>query len=334
MIKTILITACILVFAANTFADIPKTLNYQGRLMNTVGQPVIDGQYSVTFRLYDALTGGDMEWSEIQTVSTTNGYFHTVLGNISVFSSNIFDQALWIEMQIGSAAAMTPRQQLGTAAYAMTVADGAIITSKIADGAVTADKIADGAIGTVMTSDGSITSLKLADNAVTTVKIADGAITSSKVAVNAIVPSGAMVMWPTEIVPEGWLACEGQVLDKNDYANLFAAIGTRYGGSGDDFILPDFRGYFVRGWDHSKGIDPNRLTRDPRGDGTTGDMVGTTQQDQFKSHTHSYSSDWDNWSYGDHSEKMNGYNQSATTGSTGGNETRPKNIYTLYIIKK
>lgn len=45
------------------------------------------------------------------------------------------------------------------------------------------------------------------------------------------------------VVPEGWLLCFGQEIDRSTYADLFAMIGTTYG-VGDTrttFNLPDFR---------------------------------------------------------------------------------------------
>ncbi|MCD4813759.1 hypothetical protein K8S19_08725 [bacterium] len=137
------IIMCLLLAAipAMSFADIPNTLNYQGRLMDSVQQPVVDGQYSVAFRLYTAESGGTMVWEEAQSVATQNGYFNTVLGNSTALTPSIFNQSLWIGIQVGTNAEMTPRQKLGTSAYAMTVADGAITTEKIADGEVTSSKL-------------------------------------------------------------------------------------------------------------------------------------------------------------------------------------------------
>lgn len=43
-------------------------------------------------------------------------------------------------------------------------------------------------------------------------------------------------------IPDGWAACEGQLLNTNDYPALFAIIGTTYGGNGvNNFALPDLR---------------------------------------------------------------------------------------------
>ena len=135
--KRQLIPLLIILIAVSTFADIPDTLNFQGRLMDQSGQPVTNGQYSVTFRLYTAASGGNMVWEEQQTVVTQNGYFNTVLGNTTALTPSMFNQALWAGMQIGSNPEMTPRQKLSTAAYAMTVADGTITTDKIEQRSVT-----------------------------------------------------------------------------------------------------------------------------------------------------------------------------------------------------
>lgn len=44
-------------------------------------------------------------------------------------------------------------------------------------------------------------------------------------------------------VPEGWLPCEGQVLQIQQYSTLFSLLGTFYGGDGvKTFALPDLRG--------------------------------------------------------------------------------------------
>lgn len=43
--------------------------------------------------------------------------------------------------------------------------------------------------------------------------------------------------------PQGWLLCDGRMLDINTYQNLYALIGTTYGGNGiNTFALPDLRG--------------------------------------------------------------------------------------------
>lgn len=57
--------------------------------------------------------------------------------------------------------------------------------------------------------------------------------------------------------------------------------------SGNDLVLPNARGLFMRGWDNAAGIDPDAASRSARaGDSQTGDYPGTTQADDFKLHDH------------------------------------------------
>lgn len=100
--------------------------------------------------------------------------------------------------------------------------------------------------------------------------------------------------------------------------------------------IPDYRGRLLRGVDDGVGRDPDAASRNNRGDGITGDNVGTIQGDEFKAHTH----DVDTFDFilGTNTTlpKLEpdslGLVPFATT-STGGAETRPINIYVNYIIK-
>lgn len=150
------------------------------------------------------------------------------------------------------------------------------------------------------------------------------------------IPIGSVVTWMTETAPEDWLFLRGQAVSRTTYPALFGLLGTMYGqGDGSTtFNLPDFRGLFLRGRDGGAEVDPDRGSRTDRGDGTTGDAVGTKQSDEFKNHVHgvrpialNIRSDVGagHWSV------QNNLNADST--ATGGNETRPKNIYVNYIIK-
>lgn len=61
-------------------------------------------------------------------------------------------------------------------------------------------------------------------------------------------------------VPNGWLKCNGQVVSREEYADLFEVIGTIYGkGDGKTtFKIPDLRGEFIRGFDDGRGVDVGR----------------------------------------------------------------------------
>jgi microcystin-dependent protein len=99
---------------------------------------------------------------------------------------------------------------------------------------------------------------------------------------------GKIIQVLCSTVPDGFLPCNGAAVSRTAYAALFDVIGTMYGvGDGaTTFNVPDLRGCFLRGWDHSAGIDPDAATRTDRGDGTTGDNVGTRQTSSSGIHTH------------------------------------------------
>lgn len=52
-------------------------------------------------------------------------------------------------------------------------------------------------------------------------------------------PCGAICGFAGNYVPQGWLHCNGQLVDTTVYADLFAICGYRYGGSGASFGIPD-----------------------------------------------------------------------------------------------
>lgn len=130
------------------------------------------------------------------------------------------------------------------------------------------------------------------------------------------VPAGAEMLWPTETPPTGWLEEDGSSLLRATYGDLFAVIGVTYGSAdGTHFNLPDMRGQHPRVWDHGAGVDPNAATRTDRGDGTTGDHVGTKQADAMQGHKHQ--------------RNPAGFNEITVTVTGGGAHSIPAGSYTL-----
>lgn len=146
-------------------------------------------------------------------------------------------------------------------------------------------------------------------------------------------PPGAVTAFAMSTVPTGWLECNGAAVSRSTYAPLFGAIGTTWG-SGDGsttFNVPDLRGEFIRGWDHSKGTDIGR-------------ELGSYQPGQIEAHNHT-----DTYNY--RTSAGLGYivtdsdtpfaaaastdNGTTTISSdnTGGAETRPRNLALMYCIK-
>ena len=153
-------------------------------------------------------------------------------------------------------------------------------------------------------------------------------------------------------VPRGYLPDLGTSVLRADFPALFAAIGTTWGAAdGTHFNVPP-PGMFLRGVAHGSSNDPDRATRTASAaGGATGDAVGSVQTDAFKSHTHIQNSHVHMTNLRlqggavtagrlvtgtDASAVVDYADTDATTATnqnTGGNETRPINIYVEHMIK-
>lgn len=104
----------------------------------------------------------------------------------------------------------------------------------------------------------------------------------------SILPAGTVLPYAGSTAPDGWALCDGSIVSRNDYSELFIAIGTAWGqGDGSTtFHLPDLRGRFLRGTDNGAGRDANSGTRTAANTGgNTGDNVGTVQGDAIRNIT-------------------------------------------------
>ncbi len=101
------------------YADIPRLTNFQGRLTDSSGKFVPDGNYSLTFRIYTDSTGGSAKWSEGQLVAVSKGLFNVLLGSANPVPESIFNYSnTWLGIQVGADPEMTPRQRLSSLGYA------------------------------------------------------------------------------------------------------------------------------------------------------------------------------------------------------------------------
>ena len=156
----------------------------------------------------------------------------------------------------------------------------------------------------------------------------------ARISGNGAVPVGAVQGFLMRTAPSGWLVLNGSAIPNGvqtvqgvtaDFSELYATLVGVYGANGGQPIdLPDMRGLFPRAWDNG----PGSLTAD----------IGQTQQDQIAAHTHTISGaviadeDTPNAAISNNVNNAE-FPATGTTGSTGGNETRPKNISLLYCIK-
>ena len=271
---------------------------------------------------------------EAKLVTTTSGGITT--GNKNditvnndtdwVIRANAVEKSMMADNSVGTneieANAVTANEIAANAVGASELADNAVDTAAIADNAVTMAKLNSGALPTDIT----VASVNLVDATIATADIANSQITLAKLATavaNSLTPVGTVIWYAGSTAPAGYLKANGDAIANGsgttqsitaDFSALYAIVGAN---------LPDLRGEFIRGVDDSRGIDSGRQIRSP-------------QTDELKAHTHTYVDQVNNGE-GNYRWWKGGDNDCASadkqTESTGGSETRPRNIALLACIK-
>ncbi len=99
-------------------AQVANTMSYQGYLTDADGEPVENPNATLTFRIYEAQTGGEPIWTETRAgVAVEEGVFSVLLGEIEPLDPEWFDAPLWLSVALGSeeAAELEPRIRLAAA---------------------------------------------------------------------------------------------------------------------------------------------------------------------------------------------------------------------------
>ena len=96
-------------------------------------------------------------------------------------------------------------------------------------------------------------------------------------------PIGAIIEWNSDIIPENWLLCNGQAVNREEYSELFEILGVAYGkGDGSTtFNLPNYKGRVAAGKDEND-IDFNTLGK------TGGEKKHTLTTSEMPSHSHNF----------------------------------------------
>ncbi|MCW6546994.1 phage tail protein [Yersinia ruckeri] len=131
-----------------------------------------------------------------------------------------------------------------------------------------------------------------------------------------IAPVGIPMPWPAATPPRGWLKCNGSAFDKTRYPQLAVVYPS---GS-----LPDLRSEFIRGLDDGRGIDSGR-------------GLLSNQDSENKQHNHGVESEGILHYSGN--TGISGFWLSRggvfnkASGTSGGNESRPRNIAFNFIVR-
>lgn len=135
IIRLSLFLSFLMAFASQVCAQTAGKISIQGVLRGATGASVPDGQYMVTFRLYDAVTGGNLQWTENATLNVVAGVYSHYLGSVTPLDMLNFGSKFFLEVQVGTAV-MTPRTELPYAPYTLSVAFTDTVETEVCSGAV------------------------------------------------------------------------------------------------------------------------------------------------------------------------------------------------------
>jgi hypothetical protein len=148
MKKLLFLLTLIAFMSVNVFGQaIPKQIDYQGVLKDASGN-LLNGDYAMTFKIYNNPTGGTALWSEIQVINAAQGIFNAHLGSVTPITTVPFDRVHYLGITVGTGSELSPRTKLTPSPYSfmtMDVMDNSITTNKINDGTITNSDISNSA---------------------------------------------------------------------------------------------------------------------------------------------------------------------------------------------
>jgi len=101
----------------------------QGRLTDAGGNP-LDGEYPLTFRLYDTSSGGAALCEDIRSTTVEQGLFQTYMQAVDC---PIDGRQLYLGIEVNSDGEMTPRRYIDNVPYAWSLRPGAKVEAELDD---------------------------------------------------------------------------------------------------------------------------------------------------------------------------------------------------------
>ncbi len=192
--KKLIWVLVLMAMAVQVKAEVPKLINYSGKLTDKQGNVLEDKIYDIRFSLCTTQTGETEVWAEEhynaqgRGVQTYGGGFNVVLGGTTPLPA--FEQNYWIEIRINIKGTdeTFARQEMLSVPYAMR----AECANGIVDNSITSSKI----------QDESITNLDIGANAVGASEIADGALGENIKIITGAVNNGQVLSPPAGYTKE------------------------------------------------------------------------------------------------------------------------------------
>jgi hypothetical protein len=145
-------TAAVLAVCSVALGEIPRVMGYQGRVTDDIGTPVADGNYTMSFRIYDNSGGsGSPLWdSGSQAVALSGGVFSVALGESPQPACSLaFNQDYWMLVTFAGED-QTPLRRLGSVGYAY-MASGLVPGTEVSGSVITGTTAALKGINTATT---------------------------------------------------------------------------------------------------------------------------------------------------------------------------------------
>ena len=131
-----------LAFTATAQDDNPK-ISIQGTLKDANSIAVDDGQQTITFRLYDAKTGGTVKHEETGDVQVRGGVYNYLLGTEEDLDPEAFETPLYLSLEVNGNE-LFPRTPMTYSPYSLSVS-----TAQQAIGLTSGTKTCSGTVGDI-----------------------------------------------------------------------------------------------------------------------------------------------------------------------------------------
>jgi len=200
----------------------PFLIPFQGRLTDIAGKVYTNGQYTITFNLYNYAVAGSTLWSEThQNVGVINGMVNVFLGSINPLTNITFSTTRYLGITIDADKnpnsgdpEMVPRQMIIPAFWAKhadnstklagydwtdILADGSqnpaigyIAGTKLKQGSVNGDRLSQGSVNGDRITAGTIDGDRITLRSISRNRLQTNTITAAEISPSASIPFSAL----------------------------------------------------------------------------------------------------------------------------------------------